>query len=463
MSVKLYTNFRYNTEVLDVAKLFFDNVELSSVDNADIVHIITVGSTIDNCVSYNGISTSNSVEAPCDALHNIRLQKRYAKITLYNCLQQACSVSQPWGCLTGIRPTKLAYQLVEEGLDYKDTFASVFSVSDSKIQLVDSILQQQEGLRIIDDKQADMYIGIPFCKTRCSYCSFTSGQLDKLSKYVDSYVDTLIHDIIASQEIATKHGLHINNLYIGGGTPTTLTASQLDKVMSAVQFVPNEYCVEAGRPDTIDKDKFDIMAKHNVNRVSINPQSFDDNVLQVIGRGHTSQDIIECYQLARQYDFDINMDFIAGLPSDSYHSFCKSIDRAIELSPENITVHTLAIKQGSVLSQTGICDNGNIIDMVDYARDTLMSNGYYPYYMYRQKYMRDNLENVGYCKSGKQCQYNINIMEETNNIIACGANAISKRVYEQENRIERCANAKDVITYIASIEQYLAKKAKLFG
>ncbi len=465
MRIAVYTNFAHPTEICDVAKLYSNDVVLvDNIGDADLVHNIDISnSTIVNSCSYGGVSCSDSSCNYDDTLISVRMQKRLSKTLVYNCLVQATGITQPWGCLTGIRPTRLAYQLTEEGLDWRQSFVETFGVSNSKIQLVADILEQQRGLRVIDDNTADMYVAVPFCKTRCSYCSFTSGELSLLQRYVPTYVDRLVDDVTYTQQLASGR-YHLNNLYFGGGTPTTLTAEQLDRVMGAIDFVPAEYTVEAGRPDTIDSAKLDVMLQHGVNRISINPQTFNDSVLEHIGRQHSGQDIVDCYQMARQYPFDINMDLIAGLPTESYDMFCYSIDKAIELSPDNITVHTLAVKQGSVMShQQTLERTSEVSAMVQYAHDKLYTAGYKPYYMYRQKYMSDNLENVGFCKSGKQCRYNINMMEETNNILACGANAISKRVFSSQNRLERTANAKDVITYNERLSVYLDKKGALFG
>lgn len=465
MTITVYTNFAYPTEVSDVVKLYSDNVVLvDNASDAQLVHNICLGNgNIVNSCSYMCGSYSSTNSDFDNQLVSIRMQKRYAKIAVYNCIVEAMGVTQPWGCLTGIRPTRLAYQLEEEGLSWAETFRDIFGVSQSKIQLVSDILAQQRGLRIIDDNMADMYVAVPFCKTRCSYCSFTSGELAQLSKYVPTYVDRLVQDICATIDMA-EGSFKLNNLYFGGGTPTTLTAEQLDRVMASIDFAPAEYTVEAGRPDTIDSDKLDVMAKYGVNRISINPQTFNDSVLEAIGRQHSGQDIVDCYNMARTYSFDINMDLIAGLPTESYDMFCYSIDTAISLQPDNITVHTLAIKQGSVLSHSEVVDRTSEVSrMVEYAHARLYEAGYMPYYMYRQKYMSDNLENVGFCKPGKQCRYNINMMEETNNILACGANAISKRVFSSQNRLERSANAKDVITYNDRLSVYLDKKGVLFA
>ena len=461
----LYTNLPYPTEVHDVVKLFFDGVELCDDPSAELtvveqntesVHLYTA--------TYGNVSVSESVDTGgVSDLQAVRLRKRHAKLATYNLLVKITGRQMPWGSLTGIRPTKLADQLEREGLDWRRTFTDVLGVSDSKTQLVADVLATQGDLHKHKEGCADLYVGIPFCVTRCSYCSFTSGELERLKKYVDPYVDALCKDIDATLAFAKKQGIRIDNVYFGGGTPTSLTAEQLDKIMSHVTVAPVEYTVEAGRPDTIDKAKLEVFAKHGVHRISINPQSFNQQVLDAIGRKHTVEDIYEKYALAKEFGFVVNMDLIAGLPTETYQMFCHSVDAAIELDPDNITVHTLALKHGSTLREQNYASAQDVTKMVEYSHDKLYKAGYLPYYMYRQKFMADNLENVGFCKKGKQCLYNVGIMEEISNILACGTNAISKRIFSTENRIERSANAKDVISYIERNDDYLDKKFQLFG
>ncbi|MCH5157017.1 MAG: coproporphyrinogen dehydrogenase HemZ [Clostridiales bacterium] len=463
----LYTNFPYPTEIHDVVKLFLDDVELcndvgdasiSVVENIVQETVFNYVAMCNSCVEQQSIDVSGVNE-----LQMIRLRKRYAKIATYNLLVKVCGKTMPWGSLTGIRPTKLADQLRREGLDWQETFTNVLGVSLSKTQLVADILHTQSGLRQHKDGCADLYVGIPFCVTRCSYCSFTSGELDRLKKYVEPYVVALCQDIKLTLRFAKEKGIHINNVYLGGGTPTSLTAKQLDEVMSCIDFDPVEFTVEAGRPDTIDEDKLKVFAKHGVHRISINPQTFNQSVLDVIGRKHTVKEIYDKYELAKRYCFTINMDLIAGLPTETYDMFCNSVDSAIVLAPDNITIHTLALKHGSALKEQNYAGAQDVSKMVEYSRSKLYEASYLPYYMYRQKYMSENLENVGYCKSGTHCLYNIGIMEEFSDILACGTNAISKRIISGENRIERSANAKDVITYIERNEDYLKKKFELFS
>ncbi len=462
----IFTNFEYATEVCDVAKLFFgDAVLIVEREDADITVVEEkTGSVYRYIAVYNGCKEECSFSPAGNELQTVRLRKRYAKIALYKVLSRVTGVAMPWGSLTGIRPTKLARQLSKETPDWKKTFTELLDVSHEKTSLVAEILQTQGSLRqnIIDG--ADLYIGIPFCVSRCSYCSFTSGELNRLRKYVEPYVDALCDDISQTIAFARERGIALNNVYFGGGTPTSLSAEQLDRIMSYIDFRPVEYTVEAGRPDTITEDKLEVFKRHGVDRVSINPQTFNQSVLDIIGRKHTVRDIYDKYALAKQYSFEVNMDLIAGLPTETYSMFVNSIDSAIELSPDNITVHTLALKRGSILKESNYAaTEQDVSDMVRYAKKVLSNNGYAPYYMYRQKFMTENLENVGYCKKNTACLYNIGIMEEVANILACGTNAISKRIFSEEDRIERSANAKDVITYIERYKDYLDKKFELFS
>lgn len=461
----LQTNFLYPTEIQDVLKLFFADAELAQ--NADITLTETQEDTsFFYKATFGGKSHVERVDVcGTDELQSIRLRKRFAKLCLYNLLAECTGKNMPWGSLTGIRPTKLACQLAAEGQNWQQVFTNTLGVSQEKTQLVADILATQGNLRDYAQNTADLYVGIPFCVTRCSYCSFTSGEIARMKKYVEPYVDALCKDITQTLQFARQNGIRLRNVYFGGGTPTSLTAEQLDKVLCCIDFVPEEFTVEAGRPDTLDAEKLAVLKNHGVQRVSVNPQTFNQSVLDAIGRKHTVQDIYDKYALAHDNGFVVNMDLIAGLPSETYQMFCHSVDCAIALSPENITVHTLALKHGSVLKLQNYADShaSEVAKMVEYAHATLRKAGYVPYYMYRQKYMTENLENVGFCKPGYPCLYNIGIMEEVSDILACGTNAISKKISVGENRIERSANAKDVITYIQRNEDYLAKKFQLFA
>ena len=366
----------------------------------------------------------------------------------------------PWGALTGIRPTKLAYQQIRDTGEFEEFFTGVMKVSEEKTSLVKSVIETQKGIWEIDDDNTDFFVFIPFCPSRCKYCSFISADVKSAQKYVDSYVDTLIDEINYSTRFVKK----LKSIYIGGGTPVALSNENLEKVLKAVSKVNTgvEFTVEAGRPDAITKENLQILKDYGVTRICINPQTFSDKTLKVLGRNHTALDVIEKYQLAKD-SFSVNMDLIAGLTGECFEDFKYSLDTALFLSPDNITVHTLCIKKGSYLAETSERLSGEMVsEMVDYARQTLTQGGYNPYYLYRQKYMAGNLENVGYTKPQRACVYNIDVMEEISSTVACGANAISKRVFNGGERIERSASPKDVKTYIEKMPIIKEQKAKLF-
>lgn len=466
----LLTNERaFAADFIDVAKLFLPEYSfLPSNENttADIVVKISEKSGgIENFASFEGAVFTNSFEKSPDwtPLETKRYKKRYAKIALFNCLKKVFSYVPPWGSLTGIRPTKLAYEISHnEGKDFRQVFSELFDVSPSKIGLVSEILESQKGLRVLDGAAVDFYVGIPFCTSRCSYCSFSSGVISRLACHVAPYIANLKREISESVKMLAQNGFTIRNAYVGGGTPTSLSARELDDILSVMDFPKEEFTVEAGRPDTVDEEKLSVLKAHKVGRVSINPQTFNQATLDAVGRSHTVEDIVEKFFLAKRLGFSVNMDLIAGLPGETREMFIYSADRAAELNPDNITVHTLALKKGSLMKERGERTDENVAEMVDYAREKLSEKGYRPYYLYRQKYVAQNLENVGYAKPGKECRYNIDIMEETASIAACGCNAISKRVFHRENRIERQANPKDVLTYNKDLGIYLSRKRSLF-
>ncbi len=390
-----------------------------------------------------------------------RYLKRYAKLALYKALSAFYGVSLPWGALTGIRPTKLAYQQLKTEGEFEDFFVNTMKVSSEKTALTRSVIESQKGVYQIDDQNTDFFVFIPFCPSRCKYCSFISADIKGAQKYVDVYVDTLIREIEESARLVRK----LRSIYIGGGTPVALSDEHLERILRAVDKINTgvEYTVEAGRPDRITESNLKLLKAHGVTRLCINPQTFNDKTLQLLGRNHTAKDLLDKYELAKN-DFSINMDLIAGLTGESLEDFKYSLDTALSLRPDNITVHTLCIKRGSYLAEEEKRIRGeDVSKMVDYARERLVDGGYKPYYMYRQKYMAGNLENVGYALPDKACVYNIDIMEEIACNVACGANAVSKVVYNGGERIERSASPKDVKTYIDKIDAVLQAKTKLFS
>lgn len=402
-----------------------------------------------------------------DDLERKRIEKRYLKIAIYRTLSFLTGVNLPYGCLTGIRPTKLYLEIQNEQEKYaksaREVFVKDYSVSESKVQLVEKIVNVQRPLRNKSSKEYDMFVFIPFCPTRCAYCSFVSLPIDKQKKLVRPYVDCLIRELEQTKELIRCKKIKVRAVYVGGGTPTSIGAELLDEVLEHCHFGGREFTVEAGRPDTINKDVVDVMKKHGVTRISVNPQTFNDKTLEIIGRRHKCSDTYNAYMLVKD-SFDVNMDLIACLPGETLDDFKRSVDIAVALNPANITVHTLYMKKGSALKQCGYdnTDYDTAAQMVDYAYSKLTESGFEPYYMYRQKYTSGNLENVGYAKPDKACIYNIDIMEEDTSIIANGANAISKKWDKRRNLITRCANYKEPLEYVKHIDEMLERQAQFW-
>lgn len=454
----ILSNTEFEPDFMEVINMFFPVNE----EHDDVIKI-------DYCLSDNIVcdvdindTKFHYVEQP----NEYQSQKTILKHLLYKSLSQYKKVELPWGCLTGIRPTKLCYDLIKKGVSKVSLVSFLkkyYSVSEQKAKLCLDIIQNQQPLEK-NDNLVDFYVNIPFCTTRCSYCSFISAEIGKNECLIEPYVDTLIREIEYAKQIIRDKHLIVKNVYYGGGTPSSLPANQLSRILDATAFDTSEFTVEAGRPDTITKEKLDILKAHKVTRISVNPQSFNDKVLQAIGRNHSAMDTLNAYKLARTYPFQINMDLIAGLPKETLKSFKENIDICISLQPDNITVHTLALKRGSTFANQNqdIFKKPLVQKMLDYAHENITKNGYKPYYLYRQKNMIGSLQNVGYCKQGTKCDFNIDSMEETVSIMACGANAISKRIFNLENRIERYANCKDIKTYISKIDEINAQKKKLF-
>lgn len=458
-------------ELIQVAKLFYgekyDCVDLN----------LTVDYEVKNCTMSTSIFlVKNNTKAKKYTFEDIlktdkfdsqyKYIKRNAKLNLYKVLSKYTGKKLPWGSLTGIRPTKLLYEIYSSS--NKDLnkatkdLEKIFYVSRRKANIAKQIIQNQNIIK--DDRVVDFYINIPFCPTRCRYCSFVSGGMKECGHLLDPYLDTLIYDIQKSLDFLNKNSYEIKTIYIGGGTPTTLSPSQLDRLLSCINVNVSEFTVESGRPDTITKEKLDVLKAHRVTRICINPQTFCDKTLKKIGRDHTTTDTLRAYSLAKGYGFIINMDLIAGLEDEDFATFKNSLNTAIRLNPDNITVHTLSVKKASrLIEEKHELQSAKLVErMVDYSYKKLSRKGYKPYYLYRQKNMIGNLENIGYFKDNTQCVFNIDSMEECASIFACGANAISKRYWSESDRIERWANVKNINEYNSRIDEMLNKKFTLF-
>ena len=413
-----------------------------------------------------------------DALTIKRHMKRCVKTAVFRLLKGIypdCFV--PWGSLTGIRPTKLMRDLETEMSEKKaeKTMAELFSVDEKKIELTKEILSvQRPFISSARDNDVDIYIGIPYCKTRCLYCSFPS---DVRTNKTDMrpYIDALKDDIRRGSDLLKHYGYNVRATYMGGGTPTVLTEDELSEVLEFAHECygtwGDEFTVEAGRPDTITPKKLEILKSCGANRISVNPQTMNDETLKLIGRSHTSEELKEVYYAAREMGFCINTDIITCLPGEGMRELMHTMECIRKMRPDNLTVHTLALKNSSKLREV-YGDEGirammpkaqTANEMVEYCTKAAHDMGMKAYYMYRQKYMRGNLENVGYTFPGNICIYNIDMMEETVSIMAHGAGSMSKRIYNgQSLRVERIPNPKDIATYIGKMDRVYEVKAKMF-
>ena len=409
-------------------------------------------------------------EAPERVYHTLQ---HALKMAFYRAGTAVLGQEPPWGALTGVRPVKLPTRCMLAGGTLEQAQAELegeYRVSPLRAKLAVDCAQASLAVdREVREDQVSLYIGIPFCPTRCAYCSFVSADVGRTLKLVEPYLEAVLEEIQFTGRVLMESGLSIHSLYVGGGTPTTLSAGQLETLFSAARaHLPLERCVEytveAGRPDTITREKLEVLRDQGVERISINPQTLEDGVLAAIGRKHSARDILDAYALAREVGFDsINMDLIAGLPRDSFEGFCRSLEGVLSLEPENVTVHTLALKKGSRLMEEGgaLPSGEETARMLDFSRETLRGAGYLPYYLYRQKYMSGSLENVGWCLPGKESVYNIIMMEELQTVVSIGGGGVTKLVDRKNGRIVRLPNPKYPHDYLTSRDKILAQKDEI--
>ena len=406
------------------------------------------------------------------------LTDRYCQRLIKNAMYRAAlasGVHRPaWGALTGVRPGKIFCSLLAAGLSEDEAtrrFIDEYDVTPKRAALCrDTSRETVKAVSELGEKDVCLYVGIPFCPTRCAYCSFVSQSVEKSMKLIPPFMNALIKEVSAVGAELRALGLRVVSIYMGGGTPTTLNAAQLDRLCTALERefdlgALREYTVEAGRPDTITEDKLRVLRAHGVDRVSVNPQTMSDSVLETIGRRHSSADIVDALEKVRAVGgFAVNMDLIAGLPSDSADGFRETLDKVLALAPENITVHTLSLKKGSRITLEGspLPSPAEVSEMLDLAYDRLTAQGYAPYYLYRQKYMAGNQENVGYALAGHACLYNVEMMEETANVLAMGAGAASKRLFDRQGFIRRAFNVSDIRQYISRVDEMAQRKRDLF-
>ena len=460
----------YEKDMQDLVNLFYPEGDKPfSIHHSDnmIGNTLTSKIEIDDGLNKKEYVKFFTIPTGLSQLREKSVKKSDFKNHLYQVLSSITKKSLPWGSLTGVRPCKFMREMVERGEIKEHIVSEVmmkeYFVQEEKAKLVFEIMKNQKCI-IKNDKLVDLFINIPICPTRCNYCSFISNELCKVVDKVDKYLDCLLKELKAVKKLIADKSYIVRTIYIGGGTPTVLTCEQLERLLSEINYPVSEFTVECGRADTITREKLEILKRHNVNRISINPQTFCESTLKRIGRKQTNKQIFEAYMMAMEYDFVVNMDMIAGLPGEKLGIFKRSINTLLELSPENITVHTLTIKNGAPLKD----DKSSVFErdvpkMVDYAEKTLQENGYKPYYIYRQKNQIGGLENVGYFRDGHVCIFNIDSMEDVSSVIGVGAGAISKRVFNLENRLEREPNCKFITDYIDRIDEMVEKKIKFFS
>ena len=413
------------------------------------------------------------IDPALTAYQQVGLRQRALNMSFFKASVEILGRVPAWGSLTGVRPAKLAARLLRSGMTPRQAdreLANTYQVSAPRrrmcIEAAQAGIAAKEGLAPND---ISLYIGIPFCPTRCAYCSFVSQAVERSFKLMEPYLEALEREITLAAQMVKDTGLRIKSFYMGGGTPTTLSAAQMDHLLTHLNRSFDlsgvvEYCIEAGRPDTIDREKLQVLLDHGADRISVNPQSLDDRVLQAIGRRHTAADILAAMELATSMGFPhVNMDLIAGLPADTPEGFRNTLDQCVKSGADNITVHTLALKKGSRLTLEGspIPSAEAVAEMLDYADPTLRAAGFAPYYLYRQKYMSGSFENVGWCISGAEGLYNIYIMEELHSILSLGAGGSTKMVdIRRDDRIDRIFHPKYPTEYIQRQEQLAADLEK---
>jgi len=480
----------YEYEIKELLKLFYSIEDICFIHNtSDSMDILKKQYTEDIIVNNlmikddiitisTGVNLNGNIKNTTDTIpvddkdNNINKKiKTLIKSSIFKLLQEEKNKYVPWGILTGIRPVKIVHELMEKDIGDTEIIHQLmfekFVTKEKALLLLEVAKRERHYIYPIDEKKVSLYISIPFCPTRCIYCSFPSNPIDKYSSYINDYLTALCMEIKGTGKLLREKNKEIESIYIGGGTPTTLNIDEFDILFNTIfnSFdisSVKEFTVEAGRPDTINMDKLRYLKKMGITRISINPQSMNDSTLERIGRNHSVQDIMDAYKIAQEVGFkNINMDLILGLPGEDVDMVTHTMEEIKKLSPNNLTVHTLAIKRSSQLKKEGSINhdpNLEIVKMLEVSNKYSRAMGLQPYYMYRQKHMVGNLENIGYCLPGHECIYNIQIMAERQSIIAMGAGAVSKIVFPKENRLERVPNVKNLEQYIERADEMVERK-----
>lgn len=464
-------NHNFHFELENLTRLFFPNEKITVIRDFSEPQPPYIYTEVSDKITISvNIGSFNKSETAVKKLADDDNELVSAQL-LYKLLCDFTGLTQPWGILTGVRPVKLLRRLAEESSEEQAVkkFEKDFFVSNEKIALSrEAEHNERKILELSKPESFSLYVGIPFCPSRCSYCSFVMASIERAEKLIEPYTKLLCEEIKRTAEIANKLGLRLETVYFGGGTPTTLSAEQLDTVLRTVNksfdmSTCREFTVEAGRPDTIDIAKLFALKENKVDRISINPQTVNDEVLKTIGRKHTAQQFFDAFELARKCGFDnINTDLIAGLPTDTPESFKNSLDSIVRLNAECITVHTLCMKRASRLTTEGVTldlqQARDAREMLAYTQNILGQNEYIPYYMYRQSRMVGNLENVGWSKKGFESLYNVYVMDETHTILACGSGGVTKLKRNNPDYLERIFNFKYPYEYIDRFDELIQRK-----
>ena len=465
-------NHNFHFELENLTRLFFPNEKITVIRDFSEPQPPCIYTEVSDKITISvNIGSFNKSETAVKKLTDDDNELVSAQL-LYKLLCDFTGLTQPWGILTGVRPVKLLRRLAEESDEEQAVkkFLNDFFVSNEKTALSrETEHNERKILEISRPESFSLYVGIPFCPSRCSYCSFVMASIERAEKLIEPYTKLLCEEIKRTAEIANKLGLRLETVYFGGGTPTTLSAEQLDTVLRTVNksfdmSTCREFTVEAGRPDTIDSAKLFALKENKVDRISINPQTTNDEVLKTIGRKHTTQQFFDAFELARKCGFDnINTDLIAGLPTDTPESFKNSLDSIVKLNAECITVHTLCMKRASRLTTEGVTldlqQARDAREMLAYTQNILGQNEYIPYYMYRQSRMVGNLENVGWSKKGFESLYNVYVMDETHTILACGSGGVTKLKRNNPDYLERIFNFKYPYEYIDRFDEVIQRKS----
>ena len=479
--IGLITNYKpFFGDICDEIRLFFIEKKIDDVQEAAksglFVRVLFYEAedwrVLCEVIVDGNIMREYHEKLPCETgstLQVKKIKKRFIKNAVYTLLKDYTGQKPPWGALTGIRPTKLARDMhLEKGDAARDVFLKDFDVDGDKTALAFDIVNiQMPEIEKITRRDIDIYIGIPFCTSRCLYCSFISREIGKCRELSEQYIEALLREIDGAKDITT--GRRVRCLYIGGGTPTALTAPQLQRLLTEANRAFGgyvEFTVEAGRPDTIDPEKLDIIKNAGATRICVNAQTTNEKTLERIGRQHGRDAFFNAFERVRAFGFDhVNTDIILGLPGETIEDVKNTLKEVCICGPENVTVHTLAVKNAAALTleQAQTFSDAHLVrEMVDFSQAFLEEKDYLPYYLYRQKYMAGNLENVGYAKPGKLCLYNIDIMEELVDNLSFGAGGMSKRIHYDKKRLVRSCNLKEVGLYIRNVDEMIERKHRLF-